>query len=511
MDKIFVYDKAYVPLATISNQSALNEHYAWKIYEEQMCSRCEYLRERHCEICDTCPANQGTMRLWTPRTIQGVEYVGLPIGDKRNFERVLGINYSDYTVVDKRVRTPFSAPITFTGELRDYQVPLVKDFLEHKYGLIVAGARSGKTACSVYIATQLGCKTLVLANQIDFLKQFETHIATMTDLPQREKVVGHRLYGIAKTVADFEKFDISLTTYQTFLSEQGQAKLAVARKLFGTVMADECHKVAAMEFSKVFSKFCSAYRFGVTATPERKDGKEKVLYYILGPVTSTIDKEMLNVQVEVHNTGVEPRRPYNDWVSAMKFLATHVDRNVQIVDQALDLVAQGRCGLIPVTFRQHVTELVTAINQRHGSVIAEEFVGGGTDRNKKQREAVLERARAGTTKVVVGIRSLMQLGLDVPIWSFLLCVCPIANRPNLKQETSRIRTPMVGKPAPLLRIFADPGVVQSIGCFRATYGHLKSFVGYRLTPAAEKESRALLSKRFDDSGPPKSYTLGRRF
>ena len=51
---------------------------------------------------------------------------------------------------------------------------------------------------------------------------------------------------------------------------------------YGFVIVDECHHVAASAFFGVLSRIAARYWLGLTATPERRDGLEDLIYHQLG-------------------------------------------------------------------------------------------------------------------------------------------------------------------------------------------------------------------------------------
>lgn len=50
---------------------------------------------------------------------------------------------------------------------------------------------------------------------------------------------------------------------------------------YGFVIVDECHHVAASAFFGVLSRIAARYWLGLTATPERRDGLEDLIYHQL--------------------------------------------------------------------------------------------------------------------------------------------------------------------------------------------------------------------------------------
>lgn len=489
---IVIRERAYIPLKLV-NANDVKDHYTTKMYEDKNCAKCEHMQDRHSYLCDTCENYKGTIKLFNTKSRGGVNYIGLPIGDKKNFERKTGLDFSKFKIKDRRVKAPFTVKFKQLIEPRDYQWPVIKAFLKKKYGLIKAPPRTGKTFMMLHIAIQLGQRAVLLANQHEYLTQFLDHIhgneeegiPKCTNLQEIEKKLGKKLYGFPKTDEDFENFQFFVMTYQQFLSEKnGKNRFKKISPEVGTLMIDEVDKANSPLFAKTIGRFPTMYKFGVTGTVERKDKLHFVIKNILGPVVAESTREALTPTVILHKTDFVSKRKYQGkagWVYAMQALSGDKKRNKLIVDWVMKDLKNGHNLVLPVMFKKHAAELQHLINKEYQEVfntnkkICALFIGGGGNKNKDLRKQILSDAKTNKVRVTVGIRSILQRGLNVPSWSVIYEFMPISNEPNLRQETKRVCTPMEGKRDPLIRLFVDMELGQSIGCARNTIKHMKGF------------------------------------
>ena len=143
-----IFDKAYIPKHLV-DYKMVKRKFTHMMYDDNACAKCPELHDRHSYICDNCPAYRGTVRTYKEITKNGIEYVGLPIGKKKDFLDYIAIDdWSELNVRDARYDTKFDYPIKFGGTkqgvLRDYQQVMCDEFLKKRYGLLESSPRSGK-------------------------------------------------------------------------------------------------------------------------------------------------------------------------------------------------------------------------------------------------------------------------------------------------------------------------------------------------------------------------------
>jgi superfamily II DNA or RNA helicase len=492
-DTVLVSDRLYVPLH-LANRKKIKRNYLVYRYELKNCLQCDNRYDKHNYLCDQCGAFKGKYKLYSDTVIGGREYFGLPLGDKLDLVKKAGINSKAFdNLIDLRSAPKLGFDLKFVGSMRSYQDQAIEQWSEHSFGQIMAPPRSGKTVMLVKLTTMLGVKTLILAHQVDLLKQAYASFYKdedgndFTNMAELEETLGRKLVVIAKTRKDLLKYPIVLSTYQKFISPAGKKFLEKVKNKFGIVFVDEAHKGSADCFSKVLAKFESRYKCGLTATPTRKDRMEFLTQHIVGPVTSRVDPPQVRPRVIIHGTGVIPQRAYKSWMPAMQFLARNEDRQRKIVRQVVKDVKAGHHVLIPVIFVKQATDLTEAINKALYKAFKKKNLAAAFTGRTLNRGGLLTKAKSGKIKVVVGIRSLVQAGINVPLWSCLYEISPISNVPNHTQETARIRTPMEGKLQPLIRHWVDENMGMCLGCFRTCWSVYKDF-------EISKKSRAKVDK-----------------
>ena len=448
--KVFCRDSLYIPIHRVNDEQyeRVEKKFEREVFkDEKTCEQCDYFSERPCDICTDCPNYEGKVKMHSiVKKDSGKKFLRLPFGSRTAVEKIFG----PVTFVNKNEDVPMKKAIEFTGELREDQVRATKKMFNAEFGVLKSPPRSGKTVMCAYLVCKLSQKTLILASQKDWLDNFhETFVGSETQTPLTN--IKGKSIGFPKTLADFEKYDICLVTYQKFLSAKGKKLLKAISKMFGILLIDEVQAVGAKEFATVVSKIHTRYKIGVSGTPQRKDSKEYIIYSLLGPIFYENHVEKLRPRLEYVRTELAGKMPQT-WTYMVNKVEEDPKRLKLIAETAIQDVRNKHLVFIPLGRVKVIKALVKAINIMCGKQIAAAFYGGIT---KEKRISVIQKARDYKYKIIVGNTRLLSTGINIPRASMLYQVTPSANLPKAQQRFARILTPYDGKPEPVFKYFLD--------------------------------------------------------
>lgn len=453
--KIYLKDGIYIPIKKVTDDQIekVVEKFQRHVYlKEKVCERCEFYSERPCDTCSSCPNYGGLYKLFKEEEFKGKMCLRLPYGDRASVKKIFG---PDLELVDLTPDIPMKKTFKMTVDLKEYQGPAVKDMMKVRSGILKSPPRSGKTVmASAYIAKR-GLKTIILASQQDWLDNFmETFIGS--DTQPAMTTISKKRIGYCKKLEHFEKYDVCLATYQTFLSKGGKKLLKKIRSMFSVMVVDEIQYGAALEFSRVISAFNCRYKFGLSGTPERKDTLHFILYKIMGKIFHETDVARLKPRIEIVEPPSMPALP-KTWTYAVSKLEQHPERLKFIAKEAIKDAKAGHIVLIPLARIPVIKALKQAINIMADKRIAIDFHGETPkgQKHKNNRKSIIDKLRNRKYKVMVGNIALLSTGINIPAASMLYQVTPSSNLPKAEQRFSRVLTPMEGKRQPVFKYFID--------------------------------------------------------
>lgn len=451
-------EQLFIPAKGISKSvvSKLKKKYSFYFFEEKACQQCEFseLRKQTGGLlpeCETCAGFISGMELCKKVRVGNNDYYTAPYGDKEGLSNLLskaGVSFDFKQYYKDHPIEPFNC----TANLYDYQKQAIDAALKAKHGVICAPPRSGKTVIATALISKLAKKTIIIASQREWLNGFlETFIGSKTQSGFTD--IDKSRIGFCKTEADADKYDICLATPQTFYSEKGMQLLRKIYNKFDVMVIDEVHFMPADRFSQTISAFSCKYKYGLSGTPDRKDGKYILADNLIGNVLINLDVKRLVPQVRVVKTQYSKHIKGNAiWAYIVGPLERDKARQKLIAEYAIKDVKDGHIVLIPYSGVQAIKSQVEAINKLAGKKLAEAFYGGI---KKEERNRIIQDARTRKLKIIVGNISLLSTGVNIPSASCLFECTPRSNAPSAEQRFSRILTPCDDKPTPLIRYFCD--------------------------------------------------------
>lgn len=152
---------------------------------------------------------------------------------------------------------------------RDYQREAVEAWKKNRgRGVVVLPTGAGKTEVALLAIGDRQRATLVVAPTLDLVRQWHEGLQRRFDV--EVGVVG----GGEHTV-----LPLTVTTY-----DSAWAHMEHFGNRFGLVVFDEVHHLVSESYALAARLCLAPYRLGLTATPERSDGRDELLTGLVGPI-----------------------------------------------------------------------------------------------------------------------------------------------------------------------------------------------------------------------------------
>jgi superfamily II DNA or RNA helicase len=229
----------------------------------------------------------------------------------------------------------------------------------------------------------------------------------------------------------------------------------------GMLQIDEMHHTASRTFSSLFYKVQPKYLLGLSATPERKDGLSKVLYWFLGPQIVHIKRETDKPKIKfVFNDTEGYTEKFNRLgkVSIPEMitdLTLKKERNNFIISLILPLLKENRKILI-LSERRDQCELFNKI-LKDLQISSGLYLGG---------MKTVDRETTVNCSVIIGTYQAAGEGFDVAELDTLILATP---KSDVEQAVGRIlRQKNANEP-----LVVD--IIDSFSIFKAQYYKRRKF------------------------------------
>lgn len=336
--------------------------------------------------------------------------------------------------LDLKYKVDFLFPKTICENLKECNVVLrenqiecynnaIKEFdNEFGGGILNLTTASGKTVLALKIISYLGLKALVIVNKRELIEQWKLEINKF--LPNAQVGI---IQGKTKII---ESADIVLGMLQTI-----SLKDTLSIKDFefcDIVIIDEVHNISSEMFSKIMFKLRPRYMFGLSATMERQDKTENIIYHYLGDIlfsnVGTAPKQQTKIYTIPYtgsSSNVERLRTGDPAMSKMlSNIADDSDRSnliCLIINELIDEHPDRHILLVSDRISQ-----LKYLYTRLGNELSGLFIG-------KLKHSELNETK--TKRVILAVYSMVKEGFNHPP---LNCLIFGTSRSNINQTIGRI-------------------------------------------------------------------------
>ena len=205
---------------------------------------------------------------------------------------------------------------------------------------------------------------------------------------------------------------------------------------FRFTIYDECHHMGAEFFSRALMSVQTKYRLGLSATPDRMDGLEKVFLWNIGPILyqEKIREADESVEIRVIKFTSADESYANEPLNVLgklnraqlcNQLAEYAPRTKAICEELADALAEGRKLLVLSDRREHLAAFESDFKERGFTSIGY-YVGGMTS---------ADRATSATKQIILATFQLASEGMNIKDLNTAVLTTP---KSNIEQAVGRI-------------------------------------------------------------------------
>ncbi len=398
------------------------------------------------------------------RRINGLRTQAIRYRDVRAaLQREFGPRFHDHVRVPMRVSWPAVNAVSLRAE---QQHALDAWELASGRGMVVMPTGTGKTEVALAAMERTKVSTLIVAPVRDLMHQWHRRI--LRGLGYDAGIVGDSIFNLQP---------ITVTTY-----DSAYARMPEMGDRFGLIIFDEAHHLPGASYREAALLCTAPMRLGLTATPERGDGRHVDLADLIGPTVyrqdipdakgkSLADYDVVRIPVKLSD---EEQRRYDQASQAVRsFLIKRQEElrkesaeDVRVAYTFQDLCAESgkdpearkaqnayyskksiedraaeKLRVLEDLFRLHVGErvIIFAGSNPMAIDVSRRFLVPTllAHSRKKERREVLEGFAAGRFPVLVA-NQVLDEGVYVPAAKVAIVIGGMASTRQAKQRLGRI-------------------------------------------------------------------------
>lgn len=282
----------------------------------------------------------------------------------------------------------------------------------------------GKTETALKIAHTIGKCTLVIVNGNTVREEWSARI--------KSRMPGARVGIIQQSKFEVQDKDFVIALVHTVirLTPEKIAQLGV----FGLVIVDESHHMAAQSFSRALSMVPARRILALSATFRRTDGLDDLLHWQMGPMILHVHrKESKTIVIQIEYGGGQEYRSRNfpidkQWAcaQALQYISSDAKR-IALVVYTIQKLLQDPARYVVV-----FSKLLDSLDLIHDALVKAGIDSVGYYTGKT---SAANKALARTCRVVLCTVNMGKEGLDIPHLNALILFSPCS---DIEQITGRI-------------------------------------------------------------------------
>ncbi len=419
----------------------------------------------------------GAVYPYNPKLVEACERESKYDSDEKfNLCRVVGTEFQKRIWVPRNMAPEITVDLRADGLDQKFQSSFVPRNTEQtrviteSSGLLLQGISHvleaptgfGKTWCASDIIARVGKKTIVVVTKEDILDQWMEAFEKLLGL-KRGKGIGV----IAGDVCEVVNQKVVIAMVQSIAKDGRYPEHTF--KDFGLAMWDECHRVGADFFSQSCFRIPALLRLGISATPDRKDGREEVIAAHIGqtmvvtkaapmtpriiaqespwsiPLKRKLDKEGRVVMNE-DGTVAMVQLPHSPAKCGhiVRMMSNNYSRNAMIANFVKQAFDSGRKVLVQSDTKDHLETLAALIAST--GIPPQKityYVGGMTS---------AQRTTAKLGQIIMATYQMTKEATDIPTLDTLVMATP---KSDVRQIVGRIIRAFEGKKEPLVFDIVD--------------------------------------------------------
>jgi len=382
-------------------------------------------------------------------------------------EQNITINIDDKRQVGKKLKK-----LDFLGTLRKDQTKAVNAMIRHSIGVLHAPTAFGKTVAAIGIIVKRKTNTLILTHSLQLLEQWQERLKSfLQDIDIGNIGGGKRKPG----------GQIDIATYQSLINKKDNSIDPIIQQ-YGQIIIDECHHISAPRYEMLLNEVHSKYVLGLTATPDRQDGHQKIIFMLAGPIRHKVKSnhaekfEQQVIVTKLYSTpavnlfNAEQRPRITD---VYRWLTEDKKRTKKIVTDVITKISEGKHPLVLTERREHAEQINNLLIE--DSIQTVILRGAMRAKERKAANEQLDEAQ-----VIVATGKYVGEGFDLPKLDTLFLALPIAWRGSLAQYAGRIHRESEGKDLVTIYDYVDSSIPMLERMFNKREKGYKA-MGYQIT------------------------------